>query len=178
VTHPPSNTEKALAAAVEATTLIGRQGQELGALREVVAQMQEAPAEPAVQQVDYDADELEEWFEANPTKIPQVAATAFYQGNDTVMEAAIEAWAEHDRPAARAFDRQVTIMRARAEALQEVEASASQHQELTAAHNEVRQAWQQTATAFAEAHPDFVELAPKMREVAPQYPAIVRHGCT
>jgi hypothetical protein len=131
-------------------------------------------AEPVTQaQPEYDPDELEEWFDANPTKIPQVATRAFYANNDALMEAAIDAWEELDKPAARAFDRQVTCC-----APARRPPARPPPSRLSTARSPPRRArfarrGSRPPSPSPRSTPTFVELAPKMREIAPQYPAIV-----
>jgi hypothetical protein len=156
--------EKALAAAVDAQALVGRQGQELGELRRTVEERmgQVEQTVRAATTPQYDPDELAGWFAENPTRIPEVARTAFYQGNDALMDAAIEAWEDVDKLGARRFDRDVAVARAR----QEISAESEKRQEVAAG-------WNEAAGAFAEAHPDLDKYAPKMREIAPEYPTLM-----
>lgn len=155
---------KALQAAVEAQRLLGRQGQELGELRSLVEQGFQTleQRQAAAAQPQYDPDALEGWFAENPSKIPEIAAAAYYRGDEFLLDQAIVAWEEVDKAGARRFERQISVAQARAE----LHAETTQQTAVVAGWNEV-------AASFAEDHPDVEQIAPKMRELATQYPNIV-----
>lgn len=152
---------KALKSAVENRKLFGRQQQELGELRKLVEDRLPEP-EPAPQP-QYDADALETFFIENPTKIPEIAAAAYYEGNQQVMDAAISAWEDVDRAGARAFERKIAVNEAR----REISVESQQRDQVVGE-------WNAAAEQFAEAHPDLDQVAPKMRELAPQYPHMLQ----
>lgn len=152
---------KALKAAVNAQALLGRQGQELGELRRIVEERLPEP-EPAPQP-QYDQDALEVWFAEHPTQIPELAARAYLEGNEQVLNTAIAAWEDVDRGAARAFERKIAV----AEARRELSAESEQR-------NQIVDEWSDAAEKFAEAHPDLEQVAPKMRELAPQFPNMIQ----
>lgn len=152
---------KALKSAVENRKLFGRQQQELGELRKLVEERLPEP-EP-VAQPQYDQDALETYFAEHPTQIPEVAAQAYYAGNDQVMNAAISAWEDVDRGAARQFERRIAVLEARRELSAE-----------TAQRDTIVGEWNEAAEKFAESHPDLEQVAPKMRELAPQFPNMIQ----
>jgi hypothetical protein len=152
---------KALKSAVENRKLFGRQQQELGELRKLVEQRLPEP-EPAPQP-QYDPDALETWFVENPTKIPQVAEEAYMAGNEQVLNAAIAAWEDVDRPA-----------RARSSVEDRCRRGARELAIETQQRDQVVVEWNQAAEQFAESHPDLDQVAPKMRELAPQYPHMLQ----
>jgi hypothetical protein len=155
--------DKALHAAAELQTVVGRQGQELGELRELAERFDRLEQTvTTATQPQYDPNDLDAFFAENPTRIPEIAQQAFYARNDALLEAAIDAWEEVDRAGARRFNREVAVARAR----QEVQAEQQQS-------SQAMQGWNDVARTFSEQHPDIEQHAPKMRELAEQYPHIV-----
>jgi hypothetical protein len=151
--------EKALAAAVEAQRKIGEQGSELGELRRLI---EERIPEQQEEQPSYDQDALAEWFETNPTRIPQVASQAAqqYGSSNPLYISAITAWREIDEVGATAFNNEVIKNELRTE-LQGATPTS--------------QPWESTAAQFAQSHPDFQNYAPQMQEIAKEYEAVVQN---
>lgn len=87
--------EQALKVALEAQSVIGRQGQEMGELRRAVEELQARPRTP---QSLPDMDQIQE----NPS---QVAAWALQNEQEPVFEAAMAEWYEQDPRAAARFER-------------------------------------------------------------------------
>lgn len=107
----PPEVQETIKAGFEADRTLGRRGQEYGELKKELEQLraQLAPQEPqpAEEQPYYNPDELTAWFDQNPMQIPYVAAEAHQSGDVMLRDAAIEAWAEHDKLAAKQFERAV-----------------------------------------------------------------------
>lgn len=94
--------EKALQVALEAQSLIGRQGSELGELRSAVEQLQQAQQQQRPQQ-QYLGD-IEERIADNPQ---QMAAWALQNEQETVFEAAMAEWYDQDPRSAARFERTI-----------------------------------------------------------------------
>lgn len=139
---------KALRAAVEAQTLIGRQGQELGEarkLREEIEQLRsmvQAPA-PVIPNVS-------ELLEENPQAL---ANWALQSGNEQVYDQAMEAWAEIDPRGASRFEMQLMLseierrMESRIQPIAEPFAEQTSARELVTAQKQM-----------AAKYPDFNEI--------------------
>lgn len=69
---------------------------EMAAIREQLSYQQ--PAQPT-----YDPNEVSDWFDENPTQIPQVAQQAIANGDHTLYQMAIQKWHEHNPVQAMEF---------------------------------------------------------------------------
>ena len=69
---------------------------EMAAIREQLATQQ--PAQPT-----YDPNEVSDWFDDNPTQIPQVAQQAIANGDTTLYQMAIQKWHEYNPVQAMEF---------------------------------------------------------------------------
>lgn len=69
---------------------------ELAAIREQLSYQQ--PAQPS-----YDPNEVSDWFDDNPTQIPQVAQQAIANGDHTLYQMALQKWHELDPMQATEF---------------------------------------------------------------------------
>lgn len=94
--HFDGDTAKALRSAVEAQSLIGRQGQELGELRKAVEALQDHPQPQAF------PGNLDEEIEENPD---EVAKWALSQNQPGVYNAAMANWYEENPREASRFER-------------------------------------------------------------------------
>lgn len=153
--------EKALRAAVESQSLIGRQGSELGELRRMVEEVRAAQQQPRQPERQYDPDQLQTWFDDNPHQIPSVALQAHQAGDTGLRDAAIAAWEELDRAGARQFERAVLKEEIQAQYVAPL-VQQQQAQEMERVKQE-----------FASAHPDFEALAPAMTELAQGSPRVL-----
>lgn len=158
---------KALKAATEAQSLIGRQGEELGntrkeneSLQEVVAQLKALEDRLQYQSVPYRNDS-----DDNPQGlIQEVLERASQTGHfdDATYEAAIQSWGLEDPFGAARFDAQVAVARQQAEAaVQEPPATGPD-----ALAGEIE--------AFKGRHPDYQQMLPAIQELAAQRPLLGR----
>lgn len=105
-------TEDLVAAHEALQKKLGEQGAELGdlrALRQTLEQIQAEMAANKTPEPVYQPDEVEQWLQDNPTRIPEVAASAFQTGQEALMDQAIEAWRDIDPVGARRFERAVAV---------------------------------------------------------------------
>ena len=149
----------------EAAQKIGSQGSELSDLRKAVDELRESfeQDDDHQEQPNYDPDTLQEWFENNPSQIPQVAVSAHQQGNIALREQALIAWEEIDPASARLYEREFLKDELRREQQQALQ-TQSETRNLTA----------DVAKEFAQSHPDMDTLAPAMREIASEYPQMAQ----
>ncbi len=153
--------DKALVAAAEAQSLVGRQGQEVGELRRQLEAVQQS-----LQQPRYDASALAQLIEDDPAK----ATTLAYQAGDTATAAmALEAWKEADPFAAAVWvndQRNAEFARQVDERL----SSATGPLQQRAADQD----YQDALTRFAREHPDVDQYLQTMQEIAKETPHIVK----
>ena len=113
--------EKALAAAIQAQSKIGEQGQELGELRRMVQEIMDRP-EPKAPQSPFVPEQIQEAIDANPG---QVAQWAIQNENPHVYEAALSEWYDQDPKAATRFEitlnRELAKQEAQAQIAPEIE---------------------------------------------------------
>lgn len=149
----------------EAEKKIGSQGSEMSDLRKAVEDLRSSFEEDDddYQETNYDPNTLRDWFEENPSQIPQVAITAHQQGNTNLRDQALVAWEELDPISARHYEREFLKDELRREQQQHVQSQ-----------NEMRTLTADVAREFATNHPDMDALAPAMREIAAQYPQMAR----
>lgn len=91
--------EQALRVALEAQSLIGRQGSELGELRQAVQALQAQVARP-----QYEVGDIEERIVDNPQAM---AAWALQNEQEQIFEAAMAEWYEQDPRGAARFERTI-----------------------------------------------------------------------
>ena len=106
--------EKALAAAVEAQELIGRQGGELGELRKTLETLNERLAQPETPRLDQGTVD---WFDEQASENPYGAAMWAMQNDPsgTLYERAMDTWFDTNPRQAAAFERQQEIGQLRKE---------------------------------------------------------------
>jgi len=149
------DTTKALKAAVEAQKLIGRQGTELGQIRQELADRfdaLEAKVETPVQP-SYTADDVQQFLDENPGMAPQLAQRAKEIGDNSLYQRAMGAWAEVDAAGAMDYAGKVAAWESGNQLRQEfapILDAAQQSQQAQA----VTQAVEQTAAK----HTDFAEV--------------------
>jgi hypothetical protein len=109
------DTQKALAAAVEAQELIGRQGGEVGELRKTVAELQQRFDEQQTQEPTLQIDQRTvDWFDEQIEENPQGAAIYALQNDPSgqLYDRAMDAWFEMPGQARRAADFQQRLQAA------------------------------------------------------------------
>jgi hypothetical protein len=109
------DTQKALAAAVEAQELIGRQGGEVGELRKTVAELQQRFDEQQTQEHALQIDQRTvDWFDEQIEENPQGAAIYALQNDPSgqLYDRAMDAWFEMPGQARRAADFQQRLQAA------------------------------------------------------------------
>jgi hypothetical protein len=152
--------QKALQAAVEAQSLLGRQAQELGEARkanEEWAQWAEYQAQQA-QQVAQQSQGISGWEDLIDENPAQATQMAFQQGNRAAYQAAVQAWEELSPGAPQNwYDNQ-----------QIKGALAAQHQQADYARRE--NAGMEAVNSVVERYPDLPDLVDRMVEIAPNYP--------
>ena len=152
--------DKALKAAVEASSLIGRQGSELGELRKQFESFQQAQAKPRI-----DQNAFAQLIEDDPAQATVLA----YQAQDTAATAtALRAWSEESPFAASQW---VTDQR-----IQELQGQFDQRLQTATAPLQQRVAGQvveEVLTAFAKEHPDVDQYLGTMYEIAPESPLVL-----
>lgn len=139
---------KALAGLKEAQSLIGRQGNELGELRELRSQLEQLQ-EYLFMQNEASGVDWEEAIAEDPEAAARLAAQ--YQNQDA-FEQALEAWAQESPVKVFTF-------------LQEAQATANAPQPVSL---------EEAIGAVKERHPDILNKMPSIQEEARQRPALAR----
>lgn len=151
------DTEKALAAAVEAQKVIGRQSAEVAEAREIQKQLAELKdaivVQPQTQQPTYDQSSVEDFLATNPQQIPAILEQARANNDGFLYTKALSALNELDPTAAMDYhanavaDAKMAVLREEfAPTLQSVQ---------------VQQTGNEFASAFktqSEKHPDFAQV--------------------
>lgn len=158
--------DKALAAAVEAQELIGRQGSELGELRKSIEELSERIPEEEYAPVD---QQTVSWLDTLAEERPQQAALWALQNDrsGTLYERVMEQWADASPLQASRFETELRMAQLRSQ--MEKEARPLQEQ---AAKSEIGQAWIQAAQEI----PDLNEYAQAIVEEARESPEILREA--
>lgn len=141
---------KALRSAVEAQSLIGRQGSELGDLRKAVEELSSRFDESREAEQDMPTQyygDLTEDIEENPA---QVAAHALQIGDGRLYEQAMRNWFDLDPFSAQRFERAIEMERIRTEFQQMLEPAVAPVKEQQSARD-----FRLAQQAVVERHPDF-----------------------
>jgi hypothetical protein len=141
--------EKALAAAIQAQSKIGEQGQELGELRRMVQEIVDRP-EPRAPVSPFITEQLQEAIDTNPS---QVATWAIQNENPHVYEAALSEWYDQDPKAAIRFEislnRELAKQEAQAQFAPEIE---------SVREREKARALSDAHRTLADKYPDFQQV--------------------
>jgi hypothetical protein len=159
------NVKEFLRSQEELQQLLDRQGQELGELRPLKEQMERLEQ---LSQPRYDQDELEVWFDENPTQIPYIAEEARQKQDGALYEQAMEAWHAHNPRQAAAYERrlELTYMQQQFDERLNQVAAPVQEQE------GVREFARVLAEVEAE-HPDIQNFGDAILEAAQTTPEVV-----
>ena len=117
----------ALRSAVEAQSLIGRQGSELGELRKEVEEMREVVNRPT----PFDEDSFRSMIEEDPQQAVYAAAK---RGDEYAFDSALAAWYEVDPRSASRFERELEFQRFRTEMQEAIRPIAEPVREQTMRH--------------------------------------------
>jgi len=107
----------------------------------------------------------------NPVAIYPTALQAWQQGNQPLLDAALEAWQEYDAPGARRFEREL-LKAEMAQEYQKWTQPIQQRQEQTEQQSQVANVGAAAFTAVAARHPDLHELQNDIFEIASEAPEI------
>lgn len=129
--------DKALRAAVEADSMIGRQGQQMGELQKQLSEIQEAVTQPDQPEVQI-TQETVDWFDEQIEQNPQGAAIWAMQNDSSgaLYNRALDQWFDMAPRQASAFERQFEMSQF-AQAVQQQQAPLQQ----MAVANEFGAAW-------------------------------------
>lgn len=148
--------DKAYEASVEAQSLIGKLGQELGTLR---SQVENLPSQLQHQQAPTLPGDIGDLIAQDPR---QVAVWALQNGaGEPVYEAAMQEWFDQDPRAAARFETELRLQQVRSE----FEAQTVPVQRTLA-----EQEKQAAIARFTREHPDVEALAPQIQRVAAEQP--------
>lgn len=120
-----------------------------------------------------DTSAVVEQLSDNPVMIYPTALQAWQQGNQPLLDAAVEAWRQYDEPGARRFEREL-LKAELAEEYKQWAQPLQQKFEQTDQQNEVVTASANAWKAVASRHPDLVDMQDDIFEVAAEAPEIAR----
>ena len=153
--------EKAIKAATEAQSLIGRQGSELGELRKQFEEFQQVQQKPR-----YDANALAQLIENDPAR---ATALAYEAGDGATVAAALEAWKEEAPFEASIWVNDVRNAEFQRQITEQMQSANAPLQERAAGQD-----FQQALTNFALQHPDMDQHVGTMQAIASESPRILK----
>lgn len=156
--------DKALKAAVEASSLIGRQGSELGDLRKQFEQFQTAQQQ-AQSRPHLDQSAFAQLIEDDPA---QATAIAYQTGDAAATSTALRVWKEEDPFSASQWVTAQQIAELRNDYDQRLQTATAPLQQRAAG-----QVIEEALTAFAQEHSDLDQYLGTMYEIAPESPLVL-----
>jgi hypothetical protein len=151
----------ALKDAVEAQKVIGRQGSELGDLRQAVEQIQATQAKPRVDQGSFQT-----LIENDPA---QATVLAWKAGDTAMTGIALQAWQEENPFAASQWVTDQRIQELQSQFAQQLQSTTEPLQQRVAGQD-----FQEALTIFARANPDLDQYVGTMQTIAEESPRILR----
>lgn len=140
-----------------AQQMLGRQGNELGQLRDEFTQLREQITTPAPQ--TYDPVQVDDFLAENPHQIPQLAEQAIQTGDQVMYNRAINAWRELDPMGATDFHTRKLIEAERLQMQQQLAPVQAQQEAVQNA-----QQFQAAYESKIASNPDFSDVLSNITE--------------